>query len=195
MLALPKPKPKAPRQILRWFVALLTVLWSGLATPAQDAKFTEADVKAAFLFNVAKFIEWPKDAFANEESPIEFGIYGDDDFVATLRTLLQGKKAHGRGFLIRKVANPQEAKTTHMLFFRESESRKLGQVLDTIRRLPILTVGETDDFLDSGGMLNLFFEDKQLRFAVNPGPAETAKLTISSQLMRLAKQIRKGGGK
>jgi hypothetical protein len=66
---------------------------------------------------------------------------------------------------------------------------------ETIKKLPILTVGESDDFLDHGGMFNLFFEDKQLRFEVNPATAENAKLTVSSKLLRLAKKIRKGGAK
>jgi hypothetical protein len=66
---------------------------------------------------------------------------------------------------------------------------------ESVKRLPILTVGESDDFLDQGGMFNLFFEDKQLRFEVNQTPAENAKLTVSSKLLRLAKKARKGGAK
>jgi hypothetical protein len=195
MLALPKSKPRTPLRAPRWLLLLWLALLGAFATPAQDTQLTEADLKAAFLYNFAKFIDWPKDAFLNEESPIVVGIFGDEDFAATLRTLLQNKKAHGRAFVVRRVVNSQEAKNCQFLFFREAENRRLPQVLDTIRRLPILTVGESADFLDNGGMLNLFFEDKQLRFEVNPGPAETAKLNISSQLMRLAKTVRKGGGK
>lgn len=175
----------------RWFFLLCMALFG--ASRAQDAHLTEADVKAAFLYNVAKFVDWPKDAFSAEDSPIIAGISGDDEFVATLRALLQGKKAHGRAFMVRRVSNSQEARNCHLLFFREAETRKLGQYLDGIRRLPVLTVGESSEFLDNGGMINIFFEDKQLRFEVSPTPAEAARLTISSQLMRLAKNVRKGG--
>jgi hypothetical protein len=183
-----------PRHLARWLCMLLLAL-SGPAARPQEAQLTEADLKAAFLYNFAKFVDWPDEAFATETAPIAVGIYGDDEFVATLRTLLDKKKAHGRGFTVRKVANTQEAHNCQILFFREPDTRKLSQVIDAIRRRPILTVGESDEFLDLGGMLNLFFENKQLRFEVNPAPADTAKLNVSSQLMRLAKRVRKGGAK
>jgi len=194
MLTLALPNLVTTRWLARW-LCLLWLALTGAGSLAQDAPLTEADLKAAFLYNFAKFVDWPNDAFASDQSPIVVGIYGDDEFIATLRTLLQDKKAHSRGFSVRKVANGAEARNCQLLFFREPETRKLSVILDSIRRLPILTVGESSEFLDLGGMLNLFFEDKQLRFEVNPGPAETAKLNISSQLMRLAKHVRKGGAK
>lgn len=162
---------------------------------AQDAPVAEADLKAAFLFNFTKFIEWPPAAFPKEDSTVNVGVYGDEEFTTTLRTLLADKKAHNRPFNVRRLTNPADAKTCQILFFRESETRKMGIAYDSVKRLPILTVGESDDFLDNGGMFNLFFEDKQLRFEVNPATAENAKLTVSSKLLRLAKKIRKGGAK
>lgn len=195
MLTLDLPNLKTAARLIAQWLCLVMLACAGTRPRAQEAQLTEADLKAAFLYNFAKFVDWPKDAFARDDSPIVVGIFGDEEFINTLRKLLQDKRAHGRGFTVRKVVNGQEARNCQLLFFREAESRKLGTLLDSIRRLPILTVGESSDFLDTGGMLNLFFEDKQLRFEVNPAPAETAKLTISSQLMRLAKNIRKGGGK
>lgn len=177
---------------------LMLVLLSVLARPTygQEAAVSELDVKAAFLFNFTKFVEWPAEAFANEEATVNVGVYdSSEEFAKTLRTLLADKKAHGRAFSVRRLVNPADAKTCHILFFRESESRKMGTAYDSIKKLPILTVGESDDFLDQGGMFSLFFDDKQLRFEVNPATAENAKLTVSSKLLRLAKKIRKGGAK
>lgn len=183
-----------PQQIL---ACLTLVFLSLLGRPAmaQDAQVPEADLKAAFLYNFTKFIEWPPEAFPKEDAAVNVGVYGDEKFTETLQTLLADKKAHGRRFLVRRLTNPQDAKTCQILFFREPETKKMGAVYDTIKRLPILTVGESDDFLDQGGMFNFFFEDKQLRFEVNPATAENAKLTVSSHLLRLAKKIRKGGAK
>jgi hypothetical protein len=172
---------------------LLLVSFGAPRTLAQDVP--EADLKAAFLYNFTKFVEWPTEAFAREDSPFIVGIYGDDEFVSTLRTLLHDKKAHGHSFEVRKLSSPQDAKTCQILFFRDSETRKFSQIYDTIKKLPILTVGEGSEFLDAGGMFALFFEDKQLRFEVNPAPAENAKLSVSSKLLRLARKVRKGGAK
>lgn len=174
---------------------LVLVLLSVLGGPAlaQDAQVSEADVKAAFLFNFTKFVEWPAEAFPKDDSPVSVGVYGDEEFTTTLRTLLADKKAHGRSFTVRRLSNPADAKSCEILFFREAETKKMGTVYESIKKLPILTVGESDDFLDQGGMFNLFFEDKQLRFEVNPATAENAKLTVSSKLLRLAKRIRQGG--
>ena len=181
------------QQILACLVLVLLSAFGNRAW-AQDASVSEADLKAAFLFNFTKFIEWPAEAFGAEDAPVAVGVYGDEEFAKTLRTLLADKKAHGRPFTVKRLTNPQEAKTCQILFFRESQTRIMGQVYESIKRLPILTVGESDEFLDEGGMFNLFFEDKQLRFEVNPATAENAKLTVSSKLLRLAK-IRKGGAK
>ncbi|HEV8543322.1 MAG TPA: YfiR family protein [Verrucomicrobiae bacterium] len=180
------------------FLSCLLLLLLSFAAPgagAQDATIPEADLKAAFLYNFTKFVEWPADAFGREDSPFVVGIYGDDEFVSTLRTLLRDKKAHGHPFEVRKLSSPQEAKNCQILFFRESDNRKFSQIYENIKKSPILTVGEGSEFLDAGGMFALFFEDKQLRFEVNPAPAENAKLSVSSKLLRLAKKIRKGGAK
>jgi hypothetical protein len=175
---------------------LLLLSFTAPCGVAQDAAVPEADLKAAFLFNFAKFVEWPAEAFPQEDSPLTIGIYGDEDFTSTLRTLIKDKKAHGRAFVVKRLTTIQEAKSCQMLFFRDAEGKRVFPALyDSIKRSSILTVGESEDFLDAGGMLNLFFEDKRLRFDVNPAPAESAKLSISSQLLRLAKNIRKGGTK
>ena len=160
---------------------------------AQDA-LPEADLKAAVLYNFTKYVEWPADAFASAEAPIVVGVFGDEAFTRTLRTLLADKTAHKRGFTVKRLTNDADAKTCHILFFQTAESRRMGRVYESIKRLPILTVGESDDFMDQGGMVYLFFEDKQLRFEVHPPTAENAKLNVSSRLLRLAK-IRRGPAK
>ena len=155
---------------------------------AGSAPVPEADVKAAFLYNFAKFVEWPKEAFSSETAPIQIAVFGDEEFSAKLKSLLTDKKAHGRSFEVKRITNPQEAKTVHMVFVASSENRRASQVLEATRKLPVLTVGESDQFLDLGGMINFLFEDSQLRFQINPEPAEKVKLKISSQLLRLAKK-------
>lgn len=169
-----------------WCIVLLALL-----APMLRAAVSESDVKAAFLFNSAKFVDWPAEAFANDTSPIEIGVFGDDEFAAKLRSLLTDKKAHGRSFEVKRILTPAEAKNVQMIFVANSEIKRFPQVLDVIRKLPILTIGESDQFLDAGGMINILFEDTQLRFEVNPDAADKAKLVISSKFLRLAKRIKK----
>jgi hypothetical protein len=155
---------------------------------AQAATASESEVKAAVLYNFTKFVEWPAEAFASTNSPIRLAIFGDDDFATQLRSLLSDKKAHGRSFEVRTITTPQEARSCQVVFVAGSENRRVPQVLEATRKAPVLTVGESDQFIELGGMINLFFEESQPGFDVNPEPAEKVKLQISSKLLRLAKK-------
>src|SRR6266436_5485057 len=162
----------------RFGLALLgSVALLFLSPVGGNAAVSETDVKAAFLYNCAKFVEWPKEAFAAENAPIQIAVIGDDEFATKLKSLLSDKKAQGRSFEVKKISN--------------SETRRLPQILDAAKKSSVLTIGETEQFLDLGGMINLFFEDAQLRFEVNADAAEKAKLVISSKLLRLAKRVKK----
>lgn len=158
-----------------------------LSIPARAA-VPETDVKAAFLYNCAKFVEWPQEAFSSENAPIQIGLFGDEEFAGKLRFLLSDKKAHGRAFEVKRLTNAQEAKNYHIVFITASESKRLFQILEATKKSPALTIGESEQFLDSGGMINLVFEDAQIRFEVNPEAAEKVKLVISSKFLRLAKK-------
>ena len=177
-------------------ICLLAALICAFVKPVcgQEA-LPEANVKAAFLYNFTKFVEWPTEAFPKEDAPLIVGVFADEEFAATLRKLLEDKKAHGHSFAVRRLTQNADAKTCQILFFRETETKRLGTIHDSIKRLPILTVGESDDFLDLGGMINLAFEDRKLRFDINPEPAENARLIVSSKLLRLAKKVRTGSAK
>ena len=176
----------------RFGLALLASAVLFLVWPVRgSAAVSETDVKAAFLYNCAKFVEWPKETFASESAPIQIAVIGDDEFAAKLKSLLSDKKAQGRSFEVKKLSNPQEVKNFQMVLISNSENRRLQQILDAAKKSSVLTIGETEQFMDLGGMINLFFEDTQLRFDVNADAAEKAKLVISSKLLRLARRVKK----
>jgi len=177
------------RKAVCGFVCLLLLLF---LTPVVRAAVSETELKAAFLYNFAKFVEWPAEAFSSETAPIEIAVFGEDEFTVKLRSLLSDKKAHGRSFQVKRISTPQEAKNCQIVFISSSESRRVPQVLDAVRKSPVLTIGETEQFLDVGGMMNFVFEDTQLRFEVYPEAAERVNLVISSKLLRLAKRVKKG---
>jgi hypothetical protein len=166
-------------------VVLLFFLGTGIG---RGATVSETEVKAAFLYNFAKFVTWPAEAFSSENAPIQLAVFGDEDVTSTLKSLLSDKKAHGRSFEVKRISNPQEAKTFQMVFVTGSENRRAAQILEATKKLPVLTIGETEQFIDLGGMISFVFEETQLRFEINPEPAGKAKLDISSKLLRLGKK-------
>ena len=177
-------------------VILLFVL-NILAAPsgrAQEAVILEEQVKAAFLYNFVRFVEWPQSAFTSESAPITIGVLGNDEFATRLATLLKEKKAHSRSFDVKKLGNPSEATGCQMIFVAQSESKKATQVVEATKKQPALLVGETDDFLDNGGIINFVRDNNQLRFDINPKAAEDRKLVISSHLLRLARKTKNAGG-
>ena len=179
-------KPRVLRLLGLWVTAAICLL-----TPlsGRGATVSENELKAAFLYNFTKFVEWPATSFPSTNAPIQFAVFGDEEFSAKLKSLLVGKTAHGRAFEVKTLTNPQEAKNFHIVFVGSSEKR-LAMILDATKKLPILTIGESDEFLDLGGIINLVFEEAQLGFEVNAEAAERNKLVISSKLLRLAKKRR-----
>ena len=184
------------RWIALWLMLIvpLVSLWPA-AGAAQDVAVSEAEAKAAFLYNFAKFVEWPAKAFTSDSEPISVAVFGDDQFAVKLSALLQQRKAHGRSFHVRKAFSVQEAKEAHIAFISSEENKRVAQILDGINNSPTLTVGESEPFFEHGGMINFVVEDKKLRFDINVGAAEKASLNVSSQLLRLARKLKERPGK
>lgn len=176
-------------------MALMLALFWAPSLCAQEAPVES--LKAAFLYRFAQFVEWPTNAFAADTTPLTLGVLGDDDFASKLGSLLKDKKAHNRSFVVKRIAEPADAAACHIVFVAAREGRRAAQVVEATRKKPVLLVGESDEFLDAGGMINIVKEEKQqlLRFDINPLAAEQANLTVSSHLLRLArKKTSKAGG-
>src|SRR5687767_12232102 len=158
-MSLVRKTQRTPEGIaLRKSWLLLLLFWcSTVLAPA--AAVTEGELKAAFLYNFAKFVTWPATAFPSETAPIQVAVFGDEDFSVKLKSLLSDKKAHGRSFEVKRITNPQEAKNFQMVFVTSAESKRAPLILDATKKLPILTVGEWDQFLEWGGMINFVFEE------------------------------------
>jgi hypothetical protein len=172
--------------------ALFLLLFSLLIAPAarsQEAVSAE-QLKAAFLFNFVRFVEWPTNAFASDSVPITIGVIGSDKFATELTTLLKDKKAHNHPLNVKKLSAPADAANCQVVFVADGESRRASQIVDATKAKPILLVGEADDFLDNGGMINIVQDERQKRllFDINPQSAEKANLIISSHLLRLARK-------
>jgi hypothetical protein len=179
------------RTPLPW-LALTVALAGGAPRAAAQPVAAEYEVKAAFLFNFAKFVEWPPEAFAQTDDTLVIGVVGTDPFGPTLDRLVENKQVHGKRLVARRFADANSITSCQILFVSASESTRAGPVLETAKARFMLTVGETDDFLDQGGMISLRLAENRVRFEVNSTAAEEARLRISSQLLKLAVRVVSG---
>jgi len=153
--------------------------------PVFGQTFDEYQVKAAFLYNFAKFVEWPAASFASPASPIVIGVLGPNPFGKSLEEITQGKTVGGRPLVIRTVEEFQQAGHCHILFVAFSDRKRLHAFLTSPYSPGVLTVGETADFTAEGGMIGLNLEDGRIRLEINVESAQRAGLHISSKLLNL----------
>jgi hypothetical protein len=148
----------------------------------------EYKVKAAFLYNFLKFVEWPAGA-QQPPGPLRVCVVGEDPFGPFLPEALAGKTVQDRPVEIRHLENKSELPGCHVAFTASSEARELSQLLASPGAESVLTVGETDAFARGGGMITFRMEQNRVRFEINREAAERAGLRISSQLLKLATQV------
>lgn len=167
---------------------LLGMLFGCFAARASDFGPSEYQVKAEFLYNFAKFIKWPDNAFSQTNSPLVIGILGDDPFGPSLELALEGKMVDGHPLFVRDVDTLSDMRQCQVVFICKKPKRNIPRLLNTLQNLGILTVGETDSFLEAGGMISFVMEDSKVRFDINDSAATKAGLTISSKLLALARK-------
>jgi hypothetical protein len=171
---------------------LFAIALGGHAEGVDSSDSSEYLIKAGFIYNFAKLVEWPPTAFAQPDSPIVIGILGNDPFGATLDRIVADKKIDGRGFAVKRVKwskDLRELKDCNILFVSSSEKDHVDSVVDGMKGLPILTIGDAPGFAKRGGIINFTLEDNKVRFEVNVEAAKHADLSISSRLLTLAKIV------
>jgi hypothetical protein len=158
---------------------------------AEDPLPSEYEVKALWLVNCARFVEWPERAFGSAaQSPFDVGVLGKDPFGEYLDKAFEGKVVKGRPFVLKRLSSDRELKSCHILFVAGSERKRTRGLLSKLRGAPVLTVGETDEFLDHGGMVQFVRKERTIRFAVNLEPAQGARVYLSANLLKVAVSVR-----
>jgi hypothetical protein len=167
-------------------------LWilTGPATPALAQADDEYHVKALFLYNFAKFVDWPPDMHAG---PICVGILGDDPFGQVLDQTVKGQTVNGHGFVVKRLKRQEDGEGCQIVFVSASEKKRLRTILNGLKSCNVLTVGEVEGFAANGGVINFEIVDSKVRFEVNIDAAERAGLKLSSKLLSLAKIVRDRG--
>ncbi len=187
-----RERHRALRIALVCWAACAALLWS--AGPAGSAGPTEYQVKAVFLFNFSRFVDWPEQAFATPSTPLAICVLGDDPFGADLDEVVRGESSNGHPLKVQRVASVEDAAGCHILFISPSEQRRLEGILETLKGRSILTVADGEGFARRGVMIGLKTEANRVRLNINLKAAEAAGLTISSKLLRPAVIVESGTG-
>jgi hypothetical protein len=156
---------------------------------AQAPSVSEYQVKAAFVYNFAKFVDWPPTVFAHAQAPINLCIVGIDPFGTALETI-KDKTVKDRQLVVQYKSRRENLGSCQSAFISASEREVLTQILASLHDTPILTVSDVDGFLESGGMINLITVANKIRFEVNLDAVRRAGLTISAQLLKLAAAVK-----
>lgn len=147
-------------------------------------------IKAGFIYNFAKLMEWPDPVFPQPNSPIVIGVLGNTDpFQGTLDDVLKGKQVNGHPFVVRHLKSRDDIKGCNILFVTSSEATHVDELLHQVRGLPILTIGDTPGFAERGGIINFVVEDNKVRFDIDVQAAKQADINISSRLLALARIV------
>ena len=183
----------ACRGWLTGVVSLALIGGSGLrlAQSQSTPKFSEPEVKAAFLFNFMQFVEWPASVTANLNTPLVIGVLGDYPFGTALDETIKGETVRGQPLQIKRSRRVDDLKDCQLVFICRSERPRLKEILNSLRGCGTLTVSDIEQFCQYGGMIELLNEGGKIRFAINQEAAEQGKVKISSKLLRLARLANK----
>jgi len=179
------------RRPLLQIVALSTCLAGFTWLAAASETRLEYEVKAAFLYNFAKFVEWPPEVFSAAEEPIVLCVAGNDPFGASLDRTVNGRSAHGRAIAVRREVDAGQTAGCHLLFVPAVEASQVARIVHSANGASVLTVGESPGFLDAGGIIGLAIDAGKVRFEINAGAAERRGLRLSSQILKLARSVRR----
>jgi len=177
----------AKRLGARWLLPLLGLLQLCATAGAQEV--SEYQVKAAYVYNFAKFVDWPAQVFADAAAPFHMCVLNNRSFESTLQHMVLGKTIAGRSISVAGVQNGEQSRGCQILFIPSSQN-KLGQrMVEDLQGQSVLTVGETKGFLEDGGIINFVWEDDRVQFQVNHRGASQAGLRVSSRLLSLARLV------
>ncbi|HEX8280176.1 MAG TPA: YfiR family protein [Chthoniobacterales bacterium] len=156
----------------------------------EPAAPNEYALKSVFLYNFCRFIDWPAAAFSGPNEPIVIGVLGDDPFGPLLDEAVQGETFRGRAIRIEHYRAVREIGRCHLLFVSQSESGRLNEILSAVAGRSSVTVGESESFIENGGMIALAADRNRVRLLINPDTLRAARLDVSSKLLRVAEIAR-----
>jgi YfiR/HmsC-like len=171
-----------------WLAAAGTVLPAALRAQTPAARL-EQEIKAAYLLNFTRYVDWPETSFGGPDAPVDLCVAGDEAFGAVVRASVEGRRSRGRPVRVLLPDTPAQAEGCHVAFLA-GPSAAVEPWLRALRGHPALTVGDREEFLDRGGMVAFVVVNDAVRFEINQGSTSRAGLQISSRVLALATRVR-----
>lgn len=168
--------------------ALIGLFWT-LPVCAAPQQPEEAQVKSAIILNMARYVEWPADTFANDSAPLGICTLGQNK-LATAMASLHGKTVKGHPVTVRRMSGSGDLGGCQVIVVDTHERRSAANLVDKVRKMPILTIGDLAGFTQDGGIVELYLHEGKVRFEVNLAAAHQNRLRISSQLLKVARVVR-----
>ena len=182
--------PRGGRDLRSGLGALFVIMlaWTAGVPPglAEDPPPSEPQVKAAFLVNFPKYVEWPAEAFAGSNDPVVIAVLGETKVADEVQKVITGRTVNGRSLVLKRVPPGGQPRVCHILFIPAAEHEHSAEILAGLKDGGVLTVGESGDFLGSGGIINLARRDQKIGLEVNLTAADNARIKISSKLLNVA---------
>lgn len=181
------------RSIIKRVLVLATLLF-GVRAEAQTV-MSESQVKAMFVYNFLKFVEWPVDTSAGARDPFVVVIIGEGATADATEHFLESRAVGERPLYVRRARWDQSLAGVRAAFVVERDAKKLHHVLDAAAAAGVLTIGEGESFTTRGGVIGLLIEDRKVRFDVDTAAAQSAGLRVSSKLLALTRTVRSSTGR
>ncbi len=170
---------------LCFFLVRLFVVGAAFTGANAAQPVAEHQIKAAFVFNIARFAEWPAEAFASKDAPLRLCLSGRDPFGPAFDAL-EGRMVGGREFQVRRNVRVDDLKGCQLLYVAEADERRVAMAVRAAGST-VLTIGDSDAFAEAGGMVNLLLLDSRMQFDVNVAAVNRSSVRLSSQLLKLAR--------
>jgi hypothetical protein len=181
---------------LRPLLMTIAIVWgllSGLDAGGQATKPTDYQVKAAYLYNFGRFVEWPAKGATPQNSSFTICVLGEDPFGQALDATLAGETIGNQKVTARRISSLQESADCQILFISSSEAKRLNKIMEALGNSAVLTVSDIPQFSQRRGMIQLLMEGNRIRFEVNLAATQRAGLTLSSELLKVATAVRRDG--
>jgi hypothetical protein len=181
-----------PCRIFQLAAVVVAIAWALSSVPilyAQRSNPSEYEVKAAYLYKLGKFVEWPDNLTPSADTSFPICVLGQDPFGTTFDTTIAGENISGKKVVIKRISKPHDAVSCRILFISSSEENRLKEILSALSKTTVLTVGDMPRFTERGGMVQFVVDSNRVRFEVNLTSAERAGLTLSSQLLKVAIRV------
>ena len=171
------------------FAVLLLIIPAPTMQADGPGGLTESQIKAGFIFNFLRFVEWPPKAFGTSSTPITVCVVGDSPITALLNEAVAGKTVEGRAVAVKHLQPADESHGCHLVFVSAAEAHHSSRMLDSLKGASVLTVGEVAGFSQSGGILNFSTQDNRVKLELNLDAAAHANLKISAKLIAVSRLV------